>query len=396
MRQCLIIMLIFCLSIQLCGCIKQAQNQETLSAVSTQDTTHLASEPSIVPQYSQKPMYSISLHPIETQEKAEDDTVIFHCKYQNISLILPEQEIADSVILDFLKRTDDIIEHSKIALSAAKQAYIPSDHWNPHLLQLIYTPARLDPAVLSLHGEKRSYTGGAHTAYSGESVNYDLLSGLPLRLSDILKENVNGDVLIQLVLSQLEDPTASYRPTLFTSYRETLSQHFHSDLSNYEDWYFSSVGLVFYFDPYEIGPFAEGIISVEIPYCLLTDILKDEYFPAESDHLAGNVKLIAFENANLDDFTQFAEVILDKDANKFLLFTDKAVTDVTLATVPNNKTEMNTKLDRVIFSAHTLTIGDAIMIEADLTKSALLLGYRTAGEHKEATIYSENGIVAID
>lgn len=395
MRLCLICVLIFSLFIQFCGCMKQPQKQETLPHISTQESTYDTTQPSIGPEYSQKPMYSISLLPVENQVNAEDGTAIFHCKYQNISLILPEQEVADSVILDFLKRTDDIIEYSETALNAAKQAYIPSDHWEPHLLQLVYAPVRLDPAVLSLRGEKRSYTGGAHTAYSGESVTYDFLTGKVLNLSDILKEGVSGDTLLQLVITMLETPITSYKPTLFTSYKETLKQLFSGNLSNYEDWYLSPTGLVFYFDPYEIGPFAEGIITVEVPYSMLTDILKDEYFPAESDSSSGNVNAVVFENAPLNEFTQFSEVILKKDTDKILLFTDGAVTDITLSTVPNEQLLTDASWDSVVFSAHTLTAGDAIMVEADLTKTALLLGYRTATEYKVSKIELENGRIAI-
>lgn len=391
MKRCLIIALIISLFIQLCGCTKQLQSHETIPQVGTQESTCDTTGPNYTSDHTQKPMYSISLLPIETQETAEDGTAIFHCKYQNISLILPEQEVADAVILDFLKRTDQIIDHSEMAIQTAEQAYVSSEQWEPHLLQLLYATVRLDPAVLSLRGEKRSFTGGAHAAYSGESVTYDLLTGKVLSLADILKEGVSGNNLLQLVCTMLETPATSYKPTLFTSYKDTLEQLFRSNLSSYEDWYLSNTGLNFYFDPYEIGPFSEGIIAVEIPYHMLTDILKEEYFPAENDFSLGDISAVNFEDAPLDAFTQFSEVILDKDTDKILLFTDGAISDVTLSVISKEQASSTENREQVIFSAYTLTVGDAIMVEADLTKNTLLLGYRTATEYKISSIYLENG-----
>lgn len=342
----------------------------------------------------QKPMYAIALPPVEETEKADDGTVIFRCVYQNISLILPEQEVADKVILDFLGRTDTLVQHADNALAAAKQAYTSGGEWNPHLLQLKYSPARIDAGILSLRGEKTSYTGGAHAAYSGESVTYDLLTGNVLGLADIMQDTVTTDTLLQLVSDALADRIENESITLFTTYEETLKQLFRSDLSNYENWYLSANGLILYFDPYEIAPFSEGTVSAEIPYGRLIGILKDAYFPAEEDPASGTVKATLFDDASINNFTQFSEIVLQEGTTKFLLYTDGAVSDIRINAGPIAEFSVDSaRWDSTVLSAHTLTPGDAIMVEADLTNTALLLSYRTGNQYCVCSIMmDDNGI----
>lgn len=395
MKRLLALMLAVSMIVLICGCEKQPQTGNSFEPTqNTQQSTGETTIPSDTVETSQKPMYAISLPPVEQAEKADDGTVIFRCAYQNISLILPEQEVADKIIVDFLGRTDNLVQHADDALDTAKQAYASGGEWNPHLLQLKYSPERLDAGILSLRGEKRSYTGGAHTAYSGESVTYDLLTGKALYLIDIMHDTVTVNSILQLITDALADRIENDSITLFTTYEETLKQLLGSDLSNYEDWYLSANGLIFYFDPYEIAPFSEGTVTAEIPYDQLTGILKDAYFPAEEDLTNGIVNATLFEDASTDNFTQFSEIVLEEGTTKFLLYADGAVSDITIAAGPIADLSVDSaRWDSTVFAAHTLTPGDAIMVEADFTTTALLVGYRTGDQYcVRSIIMDDNGI----
>ena len=371
----------------LCGCVKQPQTDITTTpTVPTQETTQETNKPTGNTAISQKAMYAISLPPVAESVKADDGTVIFNSAYQNISLTLPEQEVADNIIVDFLNRTDKLIQHAESTLTSAKQAYIPGSEWSPYVLQLRYAPQRLDAGILSLYGEKTSYTGAAHASVFGESVTYDLLTGDVLSLDDIMLDNVTGDTLCKLVTNALNAQVAEEKLMLFTTFDETLKQLFRGNLAAYEDWCFTTKGLLFYFDPYEIAPFSTGIVSVEIQYCDLTGLLKDAYFPAEEDLTTGNLNVTALTAEQAEQYTQISEIILEEGTTQVLLYTDGAVSDI----------RITTDTDTTVFAAYTLTPGDAIMVESDLASAALSVSYRTGNQYVTQSILTKDGVITIE
>lgn len=396
MKHLLTILLLLSLSVQLCGCL--AQPYETMpSPDTTQENTQSSSESDIIDSITQKPMYSVTLSNIEATEKAEDGTILLTTKHQNISLVLPEQEVADAIILDFLGRMDQGMQHAESMLSSAKEAYSMMENWASALLLNYYSTRRIDTSVLSLHGMQRTYQpGAAHSYESGKSVTYDLLTGKVLQLPDILSHNVTGDSLLQVVLNALESTDSSHRPNLFPSHKDSLKQFFSVELAKMDNWYLSDDCLVFYFDPYEIGPYSEGIIEIAIPYSELTGILKDAYFPAEADKSIGVIKCTPFEDANLDDFTQFSEVILNEGADKILLYTDGTVSNIRICAGPKGTLFAdNVSHEDHVFASYTLTPGDAIMIEANLSETTLLVGYQADDGYRISTVIMENGNITI-
>lgn len=378
MKRCMAILCVLSVIFLLCGCKKNPQSSQTSDPLEStgQGASQTGTSDDDIPMV-QKPMYAISLPPVKEAAEAQDGTVIFNCIYQNISLVLPEPEVADQIILDFLNRTDSMTRHAEAALAAAKQAYPSESQWQPHLLQMLYTPIRFDSGILSLYGSKVSYTGGAHTGYSGASVNYDLLSGKVLRLTDIMRSQVTADTLSQLVIDALS--AVSKEKQLFTTYDQTVKQLFGAELSGYENWYFSQEGLCFYFDPYEIAPFSSGSIVAQIPYSQLTGILEDAYFPAEEDPFSGTLEAEIFTEAALNAFTQFSEIVLDENSTKILLHTDKALSDIRITT-GDSSDETAPSSGTTVFAAYTLTPGDAIMVEAEFAKNPLSISCRIGDE----------------
>ncbi len=383
----LLVILLSISTLLLCSCAKQPQTGGTSDTTgSTQASTSATDATTQDIVITQKAMYAISLPPVAESAKADDGTVIFNSAYQNISLTLPEQEVADNIIVDFLNRTDKLIQHAESTLTSAKQAYIPGSEWLPYVLQLRYSPQRLDAGVLSLYGEKTSYAGAAHAAISGESVTYDLLTGNVLSLSDIMLNSVTGDTLCKLVTEALNARAADEKLSLFTTFDQTLKQLFRTELSDYEDWYFTAEGLSFYFDPYEIAPYSAGVINVVIPYSDLTGLLIDAYFPAEEDLITGNLNVTALTAEQAEQYTQISEIILEEGTTQVLLYTDGAVSDI----------RITTDTDTTVFAAYTLTPGDAIMVESDLASAALSVSYRTGNQYVTQSILTKNGVIIIE
>ncbi len=114
---------------------------------------------------------------------------------------------------------------------------------------------------LSLLINYSEYTGGAHGNYYSEASTYDKKTESILSLSDVFKDGVDYMPLLEEeVLKAIENKrkTSEYGDMLHSWY-EGLKEEF-VVFTLEED------GLGIYFQPYEIGPYAEGAPSFILPY----------------------------------------------------------------------------------------------------------------------------------
>lgn len=398
MKKFLIALICFCMAVQLTACSipmgsvqdSTATSSEPLPSSSDEttapeDTTTAAPE-TVVPQ---APMVAVSL-PVTTESAtASDGTVIFNYTFQNISLIVPDADVADMVIVDFLNRIDTTRDTAEEIHTLAKSAYTGQDGWNPYLCMISYAPMRIDAGVLSLFGTQAGYYGSPHPETVYSAVNYDLVTGEVLTLGDILDEGEFIEPLCQLVLEVLaEQEEALY---LYDGYEETVSSHF-SGSGLQSSWYFSPNGLCFYFTPYEIAPYSSGVVAAEIPYEKLAGIMNDAYFPAEQDTAYGTVEVQLFTQSDLESYSRFAEVVLDTEGEKVLLHTDHMVQNVRIEYGTWSSTGSFFTPQYTVFAAASLVAGDAFMVEALLSDTAptLRLQYETGGQAVSVFIAKEN------
>lgn len=379
MKRTLALILAISTLLLLFGCSNTGASDSTENTISTTTATSPVTEATEAvlgnEEVTQLPMYAISLPPVTETKTTSDGITVFKYAYQNISLILPEPEVADRIVLNYLNYIDGISTYADSAANTAMQAYSDAEQWSPHLLQMLYSPMRFDASVLSLHGDKVSYTGGAHSVYTGQSLNYDLVTGNALLLTDIMCNEVTDDSLEELIINILS--AIKEDKNLFPSYDDILSQLMPEDLTAFQNWYFSGNGLCFHFAPGEVAPFSSGSIIAEIPYNLLTGILQDAYFPAEEMYTDGTIDVQLFADATVSEFNRFSEIILEQSATKFLLYTDAPVYDIRLIAGSADAEAGDYTQHPTVYAAHTLSAGDAILVEADLSTFHLLLTYRS-------------------
>ena len=331
----LAVLCVLCLS----GCRQMPVSPDNSTPIQStnpvSDTQHRA---------EQQPMFAVAL-PVVTQKHTGDDgTVLQQSVYQNMELTLPDPEVADEVIIDFLNRIDPLTSESDALLEQAKSAYTQGTEFTPYLSQIIFTPKRLDQGVLSLMGEYVKYQGSAHPEVNTLSVSYDLTSGKALSTNDIFLEDADMSLLLNRVLDALD----KQKDALYEDYESTVK----ALLKDSENWYLSKTGLVFYFSPYEIGPYASGVITAEVPYSTLTGILKDAYFPAEKDSTFGHMDVMAFDVDAMTPFTQIAEVVCAEDGHEAVLYTQGLLENIRILS-PEGFT---------VFAAATLSPGDGIIL----------------------------------
>ena len=366
------------------GCSQPSQeNSQPTQAPTTTTATETVST-TYIPQ--QEAMYAVSV-PTETKnEYADDGTLLYSHTYQSMQLTLPDPDVANKVIIDFLSRIDATHTEAEKTLSAAKAAYKGSPNWTPYLYNITYNPTRIDQNVLSLFGNRVVYSGGSHPERLCASASYDLVTGDVLTLGSIMSAQASTEDFCQLVLQALS--LIEEDKYLYDGYESIVKNRFSNDESQDEDWYFTATGLCFYFVPYQIAPYSSGVITVELPYDTLAGLLYDGYFPGERETTSGNI-----QTSETGEFTQIAELVVDTDGKMVFLYTDGVVWDVQIEYGAwDTENTFFTPVCTALYSS-SLTPGDAIMIQANELKSLRLSyfdGTETVQLHLSET---EQGVI---
>lgn len=382
MKPYIAFFLIFSMLLSLAACdlpLKPAEDSTTspTEAFTPPESTNSTTEPE--PVLPQTPLITVSLPVITESSTTDDGTVLFNYTFQNISLVTPDADVADLVIIDFLNRIDATRASAESIHSMALSAYRGQTTWTPYLCMISYTPKRIDSGVLSMFGTQASYYGSPHPETVYSALNYDLVTGTALTLGDILSEGDFIDILLQFTLEALEEQKE--RSYLYSGYEQTVASLF-SGSSLQNSWFFSPEGLCFYFVPYEIAPYASGVITAEIPYEKLPGILKDAFFPSERDIAAGEVSVSLFKTADLEIYSRFSEVVLTPDSDKLLLHTDETVRNLVIETGTWSSSGSFFTAQHSVFAASSLSSGDAVMIETKLSHTPTLrLQYDTDDQH---------------
>lgn len=363
-----------------CGSIPAGSTEPEVTTAATTSATTQPTESLPVTSVMQEDMSAVALPMTVDTLTAEDGRTLYNGTSQSMSLVVPDPDVADKIIIDFLNRQDSLSS----AAEAVKAAAETNNGTTPYFHNAIFDPKRIDHNVLSLSGYIVSWSGGSHPNYNCISANYDMITGDVLTLGSILTHKDKANDLCELVIDSIGK--IQKEKSIWDGYEDTIRQRFAGNVSYDEAWFFDHLGLSFSFPPYELAPYNSGIITVNVPYEKLVGIIEDAFFPVERDNATGMVEAALLSDANMDDFTQIAELVLDEDGQMILLYTDSAVYDVTLQ-VDNTYEALATA---------ALTPGDAIMVQADAQARSLILHYhsgetvisryiRLNGDHVELT-----------
>lgn len=149
--------------------------------------------------------------------------------------------------------------------------------------------ARHDERVVSLISLSSVYSGGTHPNSVQVAYNLDIENRRILRLEDVILEAGAGE-LVTLVRAGVDEKFAMIDGGngLFDDYAATIDTSMaYGNMTAY--WYLNDVGLVVFYNQYELGPYAAGIIKVELPYETLDGILSPDYFPSEPTGVSGGL-----------------------------------------------------------------------------------------------------------
>jgi len=334
-------------------------------------------------------MFCISLPKMMDTIVSVDDIILFHHTYQDVVVSSPNPQINKAITLDLLRRMDT---NSDIAhqISSLSQYYTPGTPWTTLFYEILYTPTRIDNAVLSLHATESSCYGSAEITRNETCVNYHMATGAVLTLEQILSEESDSqEALLQALLSALG--AQEQQLGLFSDYKDTVTRYFQSYLQQESIWYFTDEGLNICFAPYEIAPSSYGTVTAAIPYSDLTGILRSDMLPTPKQSVSLSVDISGFADASLDSYSHFAECILDNEAAPALITTDKILYDVRLELL--TQTDGVTESTATVFGSNSLCSSDALMLQYSPSDTRQLMLHCKAGgqQYSFAIIPDEAG-----
>ncbi len=323
-------------------------------------------------------MVAVSLPTVTDNTLHTDGTVLFQYTYQNMSLVLHKPQVADKIILDFLNRIDSTTASANSTMEMAKSAYNGNGNWTPYLYHITYSPTRIDHEVLSLFGNNVVFSGAGHPERTCVSASYDLLTGDVLTLASIKQKDATAEQFKNLVLVGLSEMAEG--DYLYDNYKDIVQQRFNQDASQDEAWYFTQTGLCFYFAPYEIAPYSSGVITVEIPYEKLKNIIHEDYLPSARNSTTGEITITPFEQINPNSLSHIAEIVMENDGKMYMLQTDENVYDVRI--VLSDKSSNYT-----VFGAYNLAPGNGIMLQgSEDTLKNMKLTYKSGNNTVTAPV----------
>lgn len=136
--------------------------------------------------------------------------------------------------------------------------------------KFMLTPLFFNSRYLSFNLSEYAYTGGAHGMQHNSIINIDRNSGDIITLESFLKKE-SDSILTAVITSHIKDKLKLQKGA---SLKE--AGFFTDSIPPASNYAITPYGIVFIYNPYEIGPYSMGIVSVFIPEKELKDLLTEK------------------------------------------------------------------------------------------------------------------------
>ena len=149
-----------------------------------------------------------------------------------------------------------------------------------------YNVMRADSQVISLRSYNNDYAGGIHGDYAYYGTTFDTMTGEELKIQDIVTDMPSfRRQATKDIDKYLQE---NYSDGLFEDYQDTVEQIWESE--DGFNWYLNESGIMVIFNPYVVGPYAMGAVTVPLPYSAYASYLNQDYTTPETTS-AGNGEL---------------------------------------------------------------------------------------------------------
>ncbi len=152
----------------------------------------------------------------------------------------------------------------EMALEIKEEGYLTS----PYYAGITYDVLLKNEAYLSLAINYSEYTGGAHGNYFSEYIIYDIAENKRIELKDIMIDGVEYMTVLNDAVTEAIQAARNE-----SEYGDQLHSWYEGVTEELLSFSIESEGLGVHFQPYEIGPYAEGAPTFIIPYERLEEVL---------------------------------------------------------------------------------------------------------------------------
>lgn len=217
----------------------------------------------------------------EESDLAEDGKILYtsRCVYPVVEME-GNESVAEKINADIQAEVDDFLADTSIRDWAREdyEVYLSDEDlssrygFSGYSQDFDMTVTRNDGNVISFCIAFSSYMGGAHGLYHTIGLNFNAKTGKLLDFSDLCENEKTFHAGTLACLKELTT-TNAYRSIMWSDDYD-LEEILYQD----EKWYFSTSGLVFFSNPYELGGFFAGNIEFTVSYAELEEMgLKEEY-----------------------------------------------------------------------------------------------------------------------
>lgn len=173
-----------------------------------------------------------------------------------------EQIINNQITME----VNEYIRYSKHLYNQAIRGYMDSQTNNypfhEYGAYMEYKITYNENCHFSLYVDKYEFTGGAHGTTVRTSDNWDLCTGMHLSLNNILNPYKNNrQIITDEILRQAEYNYEKNQGIYFEDYQGLIFRNF-----NENSFYLTQKGITFYYQQYDIAPYATGIVEFTVPY----------------------------------------------------------------------------------------------------------------------------------
>lgn len=259
-------------------------------------------------------------------------------------------------------------------------------------------PQRVDGSYISLVFFHSEYTGGAHPNNVQSALNFDTSTGGLLSLANVFKAEEKQAVL-DILLDRLSAVETTFG--LFDGYEETVRESFEGiPVEMAQNWYLTERGIVFFFNPYEISPYAAGVVTVELTYEELQNALREDFMLPAVAISSGGSPVFAL-NVEEDGYENIARISAGGGAQVALTAEEGSpVYNLRLYQVSMSEGQM--VYQRPIYAANRFTAEDLLifgMESSDDQQSVIGVTYTVDSGEADTVQYltiSDNQITIID
>lgn len=216
------------------------------------------------------------------------DVTLVSSYYQTLTLESAEypqlQSALEQYTADYVERTTAEIDSMKSDAETFYAEY-PDSFYGPYCLESDVTVKRADRKALSFTEETYGYLGGAHGSISIDGHNFDAETGEEIELWDLVTDKeALADVLTERMIAKYPDiwQTEEELRVLLNEYINPSSP----DYAPVFNWILGYEGITFYFEHYEIAPYAFGVQEITLLFSEYQDIIQaGQYAPIDNNYV---------------------------------------------------------------------------------------------------------------